>query len=289
MALHLPHKRTQLHSLALSLDDVTRIFERLLGHVREQADIEIAKFIKPEGKSDEEFQAEKEDVRTRAFQVTVTIAGDNGASLYGDDVAVFSSPNKPNEITSIYMTNGTAYQLVAGQRPLNAFDLLLDFSKPPLLDSNNPLSSPTPNRSNLSVDGDRDAWVAAVTDAVMAVARHRKTRRLWIHRAFVYDFGLLVLGLPFGLYLCWKLSPFVTEQLATIHPFLSATAYIYVVLLVSWGYRILFGYTKWVFPTVELIDNRDTSTGHRVFWWAIVISLIGNFAWEGMKAAWGSA
>lgn len=286
--MHRPRKQIPLHSLSLSLTDVIQIFERLLRHVHEQADLELSRLVKPKDQSDESFQAEKADIRTKVFCITVTISGDDGASLFGDDSAIFRSPNIPNNITSIYMTNVTAYQNITGNRPANAFELLLDFSKPPLLDSNNFVSSPTANNSNLTAEGDRESWVAAVIDAVMGIIQYRRTRRSWIHRAFIYDFGLLAITLPIGLYLCWKMSPLITAQLGTVHTFLSATAYVYLIVLVIWAYRIFFGYTKWAFPTMELRDNKDNAGKHRAFWWIIIVGLFTNLVWEVVKGPWSS-
>lgn len=284
MALHRPGKRIPLHSLAISLEDVTRIYQRLRRHVEEQAALEIGSLIKPAEKTDQEWQAELEEVRNRAFRITITISGDSGASLFGDDEALFSSPIRPQTISMIYMTNSTAYQTFTGQRPANTFELVLDFSKPPLLDSNNLVSAPTPNNSNLTVEGERDAWVASITDAVLGALQHRSTNRTLIHKAFVYDFGLMAMGLPLGVYISWKSSPFVTDYLGKVHPFISALAYVYIVLLTFWGYRILFGYAKWAFPTLELKDNADAARRHRTFWWAIVLGVLGSFLWDVTKA-----
>lgn len=191
-------------------------------------------------------------------------------------MSVFSSPNKPDKIASIYLTNITAYQRFAGTRPVNSFELNLDFSKPPFLDGNNPVSAPTPNFSNLTVQGDRDSWVAAISDAVLGIADKRRTSRGWLHRAFAYDVGLWCLAFPFAFYLCWCASPFIAARFQPLHTFVAAAAYMYVFVVAVWGYRALFGYTKWAFPTVELSDNRDLSMQHRAIWSVIILGLVVN-------------
>jgi hypothetical protein len=50
----------------------------------------------------------------------------------------------------------------------------------------------------------------------------------------------------------------------------------YVFVVAVWGYRALFGYTKWAFPTVELSDNRDLSMQHRAIWSVIILGLVVN-------------
>ena len=161
--------------------------------------------------------------------------------------------------------------------------MYLDFSKPKLLDSERIVSSPTPNLSNLKIEADNELWVAGVSEAVFGVLANKKTQYGLLHRAFSYDFGMLILGLPFGLYMAWKLSGFVQSKLGIIHDVLSATAYIYIVVAALWLYRLLFGYTKWAFPTVELKENSSASGKHRVFWYTILVGLLVNFIFEFSK------
>jgi len=141
------------------------------------------------------------------------------------------------------------------------------------------VSSPTPNSSKLTMQGDRDSWVASILDAVMGIVDNRRTKRTWIHRAFVYDIGLLLLGIPAGLYICWKLSDPIQKHIDSISAFLSTAVYIYIFLLVIWAYRIFFGYTKWAFPSVELKEGTDVAKKHRHFWWAITIAIIAQAVW----------
>jgi hypothetical protein len=105
------------------------------------------------------------------------------------------------------------------------------------------------------------------------------TKRTWLHQALIYDAGLALFGFPFALFACWEVSPFVSSVFAKIHPFLSATAYVYISLVAIWLYRTLFGYTKWAFPLVELVDNKDRAATHRAVWGAIVLALVGDFIW----------
>jgi len=105
----------------------------------------------------------------------ITVTGENGSILIGDNKEMFYSPNLPETITSIYMSNIAAYKGFTDQKPSNNFWLLLDFSKPLILDNNNPLSGPTPNNSALDIEGSSDAWVATISDAVIGVLEGKKT------------------------------------------------------------------------------------------------------------------
>lgn len=275
-----PRNAVPIRSTRLALSDITKIYERLAKSVGEQAEVEISKLVKPPAQSEEDFARYKADARGNAFNVTVTVFGREGSSLFGDDVKVFQSPLLPRKIDRIYATNITAYRAFANVSPINFFELMLDFSKPPLIDTQNFVSSPTPNVSNLTVQGDRDGWVASVTESVLGVTREGKTRRGWLHRGFVYDLGLYSIGVPAAIYACWSLADFINAKLEGVHSFVVGTAYIYVVLAVLVGYRALFGYSKWVFPTMELTSNEDSAVRHRAFLFTIVTGLVGKFIYD---------
>lgn len=276
-------KHISISAVTVSLADVKKIFDRLTQHLKEEADRQTKELMKPPDQSQEDFDRQVAIARENAFRITVTIAGTDGQNIFGDTLELFDSPNLPDEIDSIYMTNVTAYQGQTRQRPPNGFSVLLDFSKPPLIDNNNPVSNPTPNNSNVSIEGGRDAWLASITDATMGVLDNRKNGRTFVHAAFVYDFGLMLFGLPLGLYVCSRLSGIVESTLGAAHPFLSAAAYVYLVLVGLWLYRILFGYTKWAFPTVELLEAESRSKKHRKFWYAITTGLVSTVIFEVWK------
>lgn len=269
-------KRIPLRALTVSMDDVKRVVERLLCHVGEEGDREAALLKRPDDQSEEEFQRAIAEERARAFRITVTVAGSDQQDLFGYGTEVFESPSMPDEITSIYLSNEAAYQGVTGRRPINRFSVTLDFSTPPLVDNNSPVSNPTPNFSNIAIEGERDAWSASIQEAAMGIFSRRGNGRKFLHAAFVYDIGLMLFALPAGLYACWRFSGFIQNHLGVYSGFLSAVAFIYIVLFCLWIYRVLYGYAKWAFPTVELVEAKSRSKRHRRFWYAIMTSLIAG-------------
>jgi len=282
MALHVSSKITPLQSFQVSMEDVARIFARLEGLVKEQGQTELAMLIRPENKSDDEFVKDKNQLLSSAYRVTVTIEGSGSEKLFGDDVSLFTSPNLPVRVSQIYMTNKTAYRGAVNQAPMNSFEFFLDFSKPPLMDANSFVSSPTSNTSKIEVQGARESWVAAISEAVVGVISARSLRRRWLHRGFVYDLGLMILALPLGLYACAKAFKIV-DAISQDHVFISSTIYTYIVLCAIWIYRMFFGYTKWAFPLSELSSNRDSVGVHRAIWGALLLGLAVNFLWDLIK------
>lgn len=280
MNTHIPTRESVISSVTLDLQDVKKIFVRLEKLVDEEGDREIAKLQKPPDQSDEKWEARKIEIKKGAFRVTVTLEGKNGDRLHGDNEELFVSPNMPAEISGVYMTNATAFRWWTNQNPLRAFELQLDFSKPKLLDSENFVSSPTPNTSRLKVEADNESWIASISEAVFGILSNKSNKHGFLHRAFVYDAGLLLCGLPFGLYLTFKASSTIQHYLGATNSFIVSGAYIYVMLVAIWGYRVLFGYSKWAFPNVELKESSNSAKSHRVFWYVIVTGLIGNFVWD---------
>ena len=275
MPLQIVKKETPLRSLILSIDDVVRVVERLAPLVEEEGRREIDQ-LSETGFMTPQQRAELEHQRNRAFRITVTIDGRDGENLFGYGADPFHSTNIPEPIETIYISNNAAYRNVVGQDPINSFVLMLDFSTPSLIDNNSPLSDPTPNSSHLTVEGNRDAWIASIQRAVMGVLDKRGSKRRFVHMAFVYDIGLLCFGMPASLYLCWRLSGFIQSVFGPHSEFLVAAAYVYVVFLAANIYRVLFGYTKWAFPTVELTSNENRSSLHRKSWLAIICSILGS-------------
>ena len=272
-------KTIPLRGLNVSIQDVRRIVERLQPHVNDEGYREVRSMLEM-GPDSPERRELLDKERKQAFQIAINILGRDGESLFGYGTDPFDSPNIPDPIQSIGIDNTVAYKAIAERVPTNMFSLIMDFSKPPLIDANNPVSSPTHNFSIFIVEGERDAWVASIHQAVMDILGKRSNRRNFIHAAFVYDIGLFVLGFPVGFYLCWRLSEVITKYFDSISSFLSVAAYIYIVFLVVSVYRVLFGYTKWAFPTVELTSNESRSKLHRKFWYAIIVGVVASAIYD---------
>jgi hypothetical protein len=286
MDSHYPTRNIPIRSISLNLSDVQKVFERLLLIVSREGDEQIGALVRPDELTDEQWSLRKAEIKSKAFRVTITIRGRNGDELFGDAATMFVSPNIPHAVSAVYMTNSTAYRGWTGQQPLRLFELNFDFSKPSLLDSERIVSSPTPNQSFVRIQSDNDAWLASVNEAVFGVIEHKKVKRKFLHRAFVYDLGLMVLALPAAFYIAGIFSGTVTNIFGSANGFLVSAFYVYLILAVMWAYRIFFGYTKWIFPSVELKESSSSTLVHRVFWVAILVGVIGNFATDALKYLW---
>lgn len=120
MAHQFINRNIPLRALTVGLDDVKRVFERLSKHVEEEAERQTKELIRPPDQSEEEFAKQVMIARKNAFRITVTISGADG-DLFGDRLELFSSPNLPDEIRGIYMTNVVAYQGKRDENHLTGF------------------------------------------------------------------------------------------------------------------------------------------------------------------------
>ena len=275
-----PSKELPIRSTTVEVDDLPKIFRRLLQFVEEEADLVIADLVKNSNQSNEDYELFKQHSRTNAFKITVTVEASDGTRLFGDDVSLFSAASMPENVSLIYMTNRNAFSYFSGNDPLNYFELWLDFTKPSIFDATDPVSHPTPNRSNLKIIGNRDSWIASIEHAVFDVLRYRGNSRGWLHRGHVYDIGLLVVGLPFAFYMCYRLFSYVEVYIEPIHTIVSGAMYAYLVLLSIWMYRFIFTYLRWIFPNVELLKVSSAPFKHRIILLTIMIAIIGDIIVE---------
>src|SRR5690606_33441204 len=132
--------------------------------------------------------------------------------------------------------NIVPFEKQAKAMPAERFRLLFDFSKPPFLDSENFVSSPKPNNSHLEAEGQTDAWVGSVIEAVQSITSQRRVSRMGLHRGFSYDVGLFLLALPAGIYICYRLAPFLSGVVGKESQLLEAFAYVYVFFATLFAY-----------------------------------------------------
>lgn len=268
-----------LGSYTVSIDSVRKIYKGLQRVVAEEADLTLSKWEILPDQTKEQFEARKKEVRENAFRVTVSVYREDGSHTFGDTEDIFDFSGKQSFVNRIYMTNKTAFVRVANSDPANSFDLMLDFSQPPLLDARSIVSSPTINASSLTIGSVREGWFAGIEKIVLNHIDKRHRFRARFHGPFVYDHGVVIFGLPFGFYICWLASDFV-DKWAASNQFLKSAAYVYIIVASLWLYRVLFGYTKWAFPLAELKEQQNRPRVHRRFWWGLIALLTGKVFWD---------
>lgn len=247
---------TRFGSVKISLEAVKSLWRTLDKEVQEQRKIEQHNAnINPD--------IEDEGI-DRMFRVACVVNRSDGHRDIFYDPSELIKPPEDAFISTILLTNILSFQQETNVQPLHQFEVLLDFTQPRLLDSSTPLSDPTPNPSGLLIGGERVGWRAGIESAVKKYVKERNRLWSWFHGQFVYDLFLFLIGIPFALYVCWRLAPLIDRVFAGINTVVIGGAYIYVGFCAIWLYRLAFSYARWAWPKIELAEQSMPSKRHRV-------------------------
>ena len=186
---------------------------------------------------------------------------------------------------SLYIDSALNLKNLYNWSPRNRFELLLDFTKPELLNLSFSPSRSTPNASDIRIFGRNETWANGVYHAVTDFVKNRKTRRQFFDRHSVYDLLVLCGGFPFAFGISYKLSGLINSVIGQISGILQSAAYVYVFYCSLILFRILFDYGRWVFPIVEYEASTNTALKHRIFWTALAVAVFGNFVYDMFKIA----
>lgn len=232
---------------------------------------------------DEEYEKNKNLLR-KGFELNLTVTGIDGQELYGDVNDIFSSPNFPDEIKTIYLNSEIPLSVNYQYHPRNSFTLFLDFFKPDIFDFSLLPSQPTPNGSNIEVKGYDATWVHGLFNEFNNFINKRPSQFPWLHRHTIYDILLWPFGIPFGFWSSYKLSGFVKTLFGNVSVFVESAAYVYVFLVALFLFRVLFHYARWIWPLVEYRTSKNKALKHRIFLSTITVGLIGKIIYDVIKA-----
>ncbi len=271
-------KKRKVPACILSRADLIRLYDQLSRKLEEEGENRIAQLIKPPEYSDEAFAAFKKTLYD-LYKITVTINSVNGESTAGHSKKVIDEIPSEMNIASIHFNSQALIQQTHNVQAKNRFEVFLDFSKPDALDISKPASDPTPNVSAFQVLGEDDTWVRGVYDQINSFFEPKRTNRNWFHKTGIYDVTLWLAVIPVLIFAILKISTMYESYFSNISAILNTALGIYFVLFSALLYRLVFAYTKWIFPLVELSDiGRGVSRAHRRTWWwlmgGIVVALV---------------
>jgi len=257
----------------LSRGDLRRLFKLINDKQVEYRDKFMPVIQQQPNEVSEAFEARKKRVYD-SFVTSMTIQATNDALLHGNNEAFLEEANLPDRIRSIFYSTSSVPQAVLGFEPACRIIVFLDFSTPPLLDFSRMPTLPTPNGSNFEIVADSHSWFAASNAMLTEYFDTRKTKLNWLHRAAMYDLLLFFVGLPLSIWAVYRLSD-VLGHAPTMPSIISSAIYIYAFLLSLNIFRVLFSYSRWVFPKVEM-DTQGSSSPlrHRNAWLAIMVPLV---------------
>ncbi|HLY56096.1 MAG TPA: hypothetical protein VKS60_11095 [Stellaceae bacterium] len=277
------HVRSPITACRLKHDGLKRLYQIVNEKQKEYRDKIVSGLFRTDKETLEEFQKRKRHV-TDAFVTSVTINAMNGEILTGNTEKIFDDINAPTRIRSVLYTTQSVPQAILNHVPLDRITVFLDFSRPPLLDFNRNPASTTPNESNFEIAANNESWFSSTNIKLSEFFVERQTGYEWLHSAGVYDILLLLVGIPLSIWASVKVSvifPHI-QQLDTLPRSIS---YTYAFILMLYTFRLLFSYSRWVFPKVEIeSDIRKSPLRHRAIWGFILIAVTGPAMYELCRA-----
>ena len=272
--------RSPIRACALEEGDLARLFD-LINEKQGEIEAEVLPLIvKQPTETDEQFASRRLTVKN-SFTTLVSIIGANGKTLTGNSRDIFDSPLLPERIVSVLFNTANSLKSI-GITPPNHAALLLDFGRPPLLNFGVMPSAPTPNESNFVAEGKSEPWVTSMEARLRQFFSDRATARGWIHKKGTYDVLLLLVGLPCAIWFSARIGAHINNYVSV--PILSAIVYGYLFLSAVYLFRLVFDYSRWVFPLVELKGRlRDITAQQRGALWLVLLGVLGAAIWDVIK------
>lgn len=264
--------RYPLTACRLKHDSLKLLYRILNERQKEYRDRILAVEPQRQNETDEAFRERKASA-SNAFVASVTITAENGEMLTGNREEIFDDVNFPTRIRSIFYSTQSVPQGVLNHVPQDRVVLFLDFSQPPMLDFGRLPTLPTPNESNFEINAINESWFAATKARLVGFFDERRSGYNWIHRAGVYDILLFMLGLPVAVWSCARLQT-IAPQIDSLDTIPKALVYSYAFLLSLIIFRVLFSYSRWVFPKIEIdSDAKRSPLRHRAAWAVIIVGV----------------
>jgi hypothetical protein len=237
-----------------------------------------------------ETEAQFQERRTRvanAFVTTVNVTGSNNEIVSGSGEHFLASENIPDRIVTVFYTTLAGPNAIGITREFlqNRATLMLDFSRPTILDFSKLPTFATFNNSNFDISASSEAWFTTLNTRLTQLFDERRTGFNWLHQPGVYDLLLFIVGLPFALWIDYRCSPIIDKfQLPTV---LASGLYVYLFIAGLFIFRGIFTYSRWVFPKIEIQSEASPPLRHRAVWLAIMVAVFGGAVWDAVKALWG--
>lgn len=276
-------RKLVIPSCNINEEDLRRLWRLLSEKAAEIFERSSSRFKRKEGESEEEFNKQKELVRS-LFQLSVQYQASNGEWTRGTTIDVLKSENLPEQITVVDYDSAFFFNKEIGKRPDDYFIVSLDFRPTDVLKLTNVSGEPTENGSLAVVFGIDETWVNGVYDQLSTFFKERSTNRNWLHSHYAYDLLLLIFGFPMSLAWVYRANQWFQQASLTWPEALFVAFYVYVVLLALYFFRITFNYTRWIFPKVEGPNPRQKGPlKHRIILSALVLGLVSAAVYDFLK------
>ncbi len=252
-----------------------KLYENIDAINQEATKLEITALEKGPDQSDKDFEKLKE-YATNLCKLRVLIYGSKGEFLSSESVSVFESSSFPDALNSVIFDNSLDFNFQVKRNPRHSIRIEFDFTKPQVFNLSENPSLPTPNKSSITVQGENEQWVDWAFGKAKSLIEARKTNRGWLHlRYHIYDVLVWFFILPLTLWNLYKIETRYAPSIQTLSKVLQVAIYIYTFVIILYAFRMIFNYSRWVFPYMELSSSIKTgATKHRIILGAILTSLV---------------
>lgn len=274
-------KQAPITACRLNRNDLKLLYRLVNEKQIEHGNQVVSRLVQSDGETPEQFARRHVYVKN-AFITTVSITGANGHVVTGHGETIFDSSLVPERISSILYDTSFSPNAQLQYRPSDRASVLLDFSRPPLINFAAQPSAPTPNNSNWLVSAETESWSTSLSTRLSDFFSERKTLVDWLHRPATYDLLLLVAGFPLSLWGAYRVGDLIIVGKSL--PFVLNTAvYVYAFFVSANVFRALFSYSRWVFPKIELESSKSPALRHRALWYTLVIGVLVSALWDAIK------
>jgi hypothetical protein len=269
-------------SCSLGVDDLDRLFRILQKKASEAADEQVAGLQQQAGQTAQQFNQGKESLRS-LLNLVVRVQGTDGEWTAANTADPIREDSLPLSIASIQYDSSFLFRGQFNTYPQNNFLVTLDFTRTGILDLTNLSAAPGPNQSDAVVSGVNITWVNAVTQELRAFFEQRSAARGWLYSPYAYDLLVLTIGFPVSFNLVYHFDK-ILRPVLKLPDALFVALYVYLVLVVLLGFRLIFNYAKWVLPKIEGPSRRHGAPRlHKTILAAVALTLmarlITSFLW----------
>ncbi|HZU90588.1 MAG TPA: hypothetical protein VE993_15150 [Stellaceae bacterium] len=172
----------------------------------------VAQQTQQPNESLQQFQERRAWVE-RAFVTKVSVTGVNGEVVTGQGEDFMESVNIPEHILTVFYSTVTApTAMPSGFVPQSKATVLLDFSRPPVLDFTKLPTLPTLNNSNFNVSSNSEFWFTALNSRINQFFVDRRTSYDWLPKSGVYDLLFLFVAIPLALWVDYRIATWHSLQ-----------------------------------------------------------------------------
>lgn len=272
-----------LPSCAIDITYLKKLYRILNEITQKAADTEISKLKKNPGQSDEEFEKLKETARN-LYKLSIQVFGTKGEYIFSESPDIFDETKLPDHIARIIFDNSLKFNFTLKKDPSNKIRVEFDFQKTKIFDLITNPSKATHNTSNIYVFGEDEIWVSGAYKNVIQSLQERANKRNWLHKTNIYDLFLWFIIIPLCFFTIYKFERLFSLKTRSISTVFVVTLYLYFFLITLNIFRMIFNYTRWVFPKMEIVTSlKKGAIVHRVILGMLFLAILSSFIYDLLK------